>query len=129
MTAGRIAIALALAAVVPSTAAAQFTTFVAPAKRADTVVMRDSTVVTAATSADSAARSTIANMKAWVDSAAGDGIDLRARTETRQVTTSTGTVATFENGSPAPNTATPLPLLLTVGAGALGVGALLLRRR
>jgi hypothetical protein len=66
-------------------------------------------------------------MKAWVDSAAGDAVDLRERTATSTPLPPAGDV--FTDGAPAPDTATPLPLLMALGAGALGAGAALLRRR
>lgn len=124
MASRSILVALTLVALAPGVAAAQFTTFVAPPKKVDTIVVADSALAAAPT-ADSLARASINNMKAWVDSAAGPGIDLGDTA----VATSDGQVAAFSDGAPAPNTATPLPLLTTLGMGALGLGAWLLRRK
>jgi hypothetical protein len=107
----------------PAAAAAQFTTFVAPPERVDTVIVFDTVRVA---DADSVSRASINNMKAWVDSAAGDAVDLRTVTDSP---TTPDRVPAFTDGAPAPDTATPLPLLLTLGAGAIGVGTVLLRRR
>lgn len=124
MTAGRLFASLALVALAPGAAAAQFTTFVAPPPRVDTVVVVD-TMLAAAPTADSLARANINNMKAWVDSAAGNAVDLR--TESRSAAPLPSSTH-FTDGSPAPNTATPLPLMVLLGAGAIGAGVVLLRR-
>ena len=109
---------LALVALVPLVAEAQFTTFVEPPKRVDTVVVVD----TIAVAADSAR--VAENLKAWVDSAAGGAVDLR---DTLAIDTRTGDV--LREGVPAPDTATTLPLMLVAGAGGIAAGAFLLRRR
>jgi len=119
---------LALVALVPLVAEAQFTTFVEPPKRVDTVVVVD----TIAVAADSAR--VAENLKAWVDSAAGGAVDLR---DTLAIDTRTGDVVrdgvrrddVLRDGVPAPDTATPLPLMLVAGAGGIAAGAFLLRRR
>lgn len=125
MTPGRLFASLALVALAPGAAAAQFTTFVAPPPKVDTVIVADTAVVVTAPTADSLARANINNMKAWVDSAAGDAVDLRTEPVAVAPMPEPGY---FADGSPAPNTATPLPLLVVLGAGAIGAGALLLRR-
>ena len=124
MTAARFIASLAFVALAPASAAAQFTTFVAPPPRVDTVVIVDSVAV--APSADSLARANINNMKAWVDSAAGDAVDLRSQPTEAGTAPAPGV---FTDGAPAPDTATPLPMILAIGAGAMGAGAFLLRRR
>ena len=122
---------LALVALVPLVAEAQFTTFVEPPQRVDTVVVVD----TIAVAADSAR--VAEDLKAWVDSAAGGAVDLR---DTLAIDTRTGEVRrdgvpapdtgdVLRNGVPAPDTATPLPLMLVAGAGGIAAGAFLLRRR
>lgn len=126
MTAGRLFASIALATLAPATAAAQFTTFVAPPARVDTVIVTD-TLVAAAPTADSLARANIRNMKAWVDSAAGNAVDLREQAAPPTPLPPAGDV--FPDGAPAPDTATPLPLLMVLGAGAIGAGTVLLRRR
>jgi hypothetical protein len=141
----RIAV-LAFSTLLPATAWGQFTTFVTPPRpRVDTAT----TVATPAqqrTAADSVARVAITNMKAWVDSAAGDIVVNRVDSTGRPVA-ATGPVTSgavtpagrdaaraestsvFREGAPAPDTATWLPLLVLVGTGAVGVGVLLLRWR
>ena len=129
MISRRIAVGIAVLVLAPAAAQAQFTTFVAPPKKVDTIVVRDSALA-AAPSADVVAGATIANMKAWVDSAAGGGVNLRAMDSTQQVpTVTTDRVDAFTNGAPAPNTATPLPMLAALGMSALGIGAFLLKRK
>ncbi|MBA3890282.1 MAG: hypothetical protein H0X64_07110 [Gemmatimonadaceae bacterium] len=125
MTSGRLFASLALVALAPGAAAAQFTTFVAPPPRVDTVIVADARLTPAPT-ADSLARANINNMKAWVDSAAGNAVDLRAEVATAAPLPQPGY---FADGSPAPNTATPLPLIVLLGASAIGAGTVLLRRR
>lgn len=129
VTSRRLIASLALVALAPAPAAAQFTTFVSPPPKVDTLIVLDSAGVP---TADSVSRASIANMKAWVDSAAGNAVDLAAA-DTIPATTPATTPApggeVFGDGIPAPDTATPLPLLLTLGAGAIGAGAYLLRRR
>ena len=112
---------LALVALTPLAASAQFTTFVAPPERVDTVVVTDTVIAPVVDSAEA-----IDNMKAWVDSAAGGALDLDSVGTTPA--TPPGDVFTDE-GLPAPDTATPLPTILTLGAGAIAAGAALLRRR
>jgi hypothetical protein len=132
-------IVLAFSALLPATAAGQFTTFVTPPRpRVDSA----KTVVTPAqqqAAADSVARVAITNMKAWVDSAAGDVVVNRVDSTGRPVaapgpvTSGTATAgastSVFRDGARAPDTATWLPLLVLVGTGAIGVGVLLLRWR
>jgi hypothetical protein len=130
----------------PAIAAGQFTTFVKPPKpRADSIKV----VVTEAqqrVTTDSIARVAITNMKAWVDSAAGDVVVSRtdsagrpvaakgpvtagSPTPARPPATVPESTLTFREGARAPDTATWLPLLVLVGSGAIGVGLVLLRWR
>jgi hypothetical protein len=131
-------IVLAFATLLPATAAGQFTTFVTPPRpRVDSA----KTVATPAqqqAAADSVARVAITNMKAWVDSAAGDvvvnrvdsaGRPVAARGPVTSGTTAGASTSVFRDGAQAPDTATWLPLLVLVGTGAVGVGVLLLRWR
>jgi len=134
-----------------STASAQFTAAVVPPKappRVDTVARADSVK-----KAKAALTERLSDMKAWVDSAATAlamaptpaGESTAAHTQPKHATaverkpttteTSTGEVVrrapantTFRNGAPAPNTATTLPLLAVIGAGALLTGLALIRR-
>lgn len=116
---------LVLGALLPMGAQAQFTTFVAPPERVDTVMVVDTVAVTT----DSVSRASIDNMKAWVDSAAGNAVDLRSSLGDTTAVPASATGDVFADGAPAPDTATPLPLLLTAGMGAVAAGVLLLRRR
>jgi len=134
---------LALVALIPNVAPAQFTTFIPPrdkqkdsakaavvAERRQEVARRDS-VTTAA----------LTNMKARVDSAAGAPPLVRADTVTRlgstiradsvvrvakSKETEVNETTTFRNGSPAPATATVLPILALLGGASVAVGAVLL---
>jgi hypothetical protein len=129
---------LAFSTLLPATALGQFTTFVTPPRpRVDSASIRQTPAQQAVT-ADSIARVTITNMKAWVDSAAGDVVVNRTDSTGRPVAASgpvttgqTPTVAesttVFREGARAPDTATWLPLLVLIGTGALGVGFVLLR--
>jgi hypothetical protein len=135
---------LAFSALLPAMAGGQFTTFVTPPRpRVDSTKIAPTPAQQRATS-DSVARVTITNMKAWVDSAAGDVVVNRTDSAGRPVaatgpvtsgTTSTQTVASrestaaFQEGARAPDTATWLPLLVLLGTSAIGVGLILLRWR
>ena len=104
-------------------AAAQITTYVAPPRPS----AESRQLIASADSArrDSLERRTLTNMTAWVDSAAavsvpstvGDSVD-----PGRPVTT-------FAEGSVAPATASPLPVLMLFGVMAFGAGIVLLARR
>jgi hypothetical protein len=139
-------LALVVVAALPAAAGAQFASYTAhPVKVADTarppaVVLGDSA---RKARADSVSRVAVSNMKAWVDSAAlaagssvpiptdstapapaGPVSETRIRTGSR-----TSPPAAASTGMRAPDTASALPTLLVLGAGALGAGLLLLRRR
>ncbi len=131
---------LAFSTLLPATALGQFTTFVTPPRpRVDSATVRQTPAQQTAT-ADSMARVAITNMKAWVDSAAGDVVVNRTDSTGRPVA-ATGPVTSgrtpapaesttvFRDGARAPDTATWLPLLLLVGTSAIGVGLVLLRWR
>ena len=136
---------LAFSTLLPAAAAGQFTTFTPPRPRVDTTRQTAHTPAQQQAAADSIARVTITNMKAWVDSAAGDVVVNRVDSTGRPVAATgpvtsgaaaTGRTATpaestttFRDGARAPDTATYLPLLVLVGTGALGVGVVLLRWR
>ncbi len=136
---------LAFSTLLPGAAAGQFTAFTPPKPRVDTTRVAPPTPAQQEAAADSIARVTITNMKAWVDSAAGDIVVNRVDSAGRPVaatgpvttgsTTAGGNAATaestktFRDGAHAPDTATYLPLLVLVGTGALGVGVVLLRWR
>lgn len=125
----------------PGVLSAQFTTFVAPPKKA-VVDSAPHTVVAAKAKSDSVARMSLTDMKTWVDSAAGTSTQVAMASDTGASATanvsmpaptpSTGgrnTTTTFSNGAIAPNTASPLPIYLATGLLTLSAGLLLMRRR
>jgi hypothetical protein len=121
-------------AISSSAASAQFTTVTRPAARTAQAV--DSAPTRA--QRDSVARVTLTDLKTWVDSAAN--IAMLSDDSLPETTDSAATVAVaprpteprrttaFSEGAVAPATATSLPLLALLGLGAVGLGALLLRR-
>ena len=122
----------------PAALSAQFTTFVAPPRKA----VGDSapTTVAAKARADSVARMSLTDMKTWVDSAAGTNTQVASANDTTmaaanaavaapQVPNNARTTTTFSNGAIAPNTASPLPAYLAAGLASFSVGLFLLRRR
>jgi hypothetical protein len=135
-------LALATLVLLPTAGSAQFTTFVAPPRKA-TVDTTQSAIVAAQTArTDSATRMSLSDMKAWVDSAAGvtpSGNATGAAADTaappalpadstaRDTTTSSTT--TFSNGAVAPDTASPLPAFALGGVMLLLLGGALLRLR
>lgn len=130
----RVLLALVLFAAVPSAASAQFTTYIAPPKKGDTV--QTPTVAQAKAAADSATRASLGNMKAWVDSAAGEtapaGTTTVAMADSDVMTTTPSTAretTTFRNGAAAPQTASDLPMLALIGFAALSLGTVMLAGR
>jgi len=129
----------AAALLTPAVLSAQFTTFVAPPRQAAVDSAKTTVAVTKAR-ADSVARMSLTDMKAWVDSAAGvPGTKVATANDTAMASVATPvpdqrvepgrTTTTFSNGAIAPNTATPLPAYLVAGLASLIVGMLLLRLR
>jgi hypothetical protein len=128
--------ALALLAAAPSVAAAQFTTVIRPPERQEPA--RPTAAEVAAR--DSVTTLQITSMQAWVDSVAADaaaeGDTIVAEVSAGAVVTdsaeltATGPESTtaFRDGAPAPDTATPLPLLLLTGLLAAGLGGALLHK-
>ncbi|HEY2376877.1 MAG TPA: hypothetical protein VGH98_12940 [Gemmatimonadaceae bacterium] len=137
------AIALSGAALlVPALLPAQFTTYVAPPRRAAADTARPKSPATVAKArADSASRMSLTEMKTWVDSAAGTSTPAVSIADTALASVDTTTLpprpapararstTTFSSGAIAPNTATSLPTLLVVGVGLVAVGVLVLRLR
>ena len=135
----RNVLALAAMMAVPAfTAGAQFTTVVAPPP-----AQKQAVAVAAAakaTPSDSGHRATLREMSAWVDSVAGapaptvvtdsaaGEVALSGDTTSAPVAASSENRGTtkFADGARAPNTASPLPLILIAGLGALLVGGWLL---
>lgn len=130
----------ASALLAPAAASAQITTFVAPPRKAAVDSVKP-TVAQAKAKADSVARMSVSDMKAWVDSAAGTGTDVATASDTTMaaanaaVTTQQpnanprSTTTTFSNGAIAPNTATSLPTYFAAGLALFVSGLVLLRRR
>ncbi|HEX6058491.1 MAG TPA: hypothetical protein VFZ11_05685 [Gemmatimonadaceae bacterium] len=128
--------ALALVAAAPSGAAAQFTTVVRPPERQAAAVEAASE----AARSDSAATLQIVSMQQWVDSvaaeAAAEGDTIVAVESAGDVVMDSAELAArpgestlrYASGAPAPDTATPLPLLTLVGLIAAGIGGALLYR-
>jgi LPXTG-motif cell wall-anchored protein len=123
----------------PAALSAQFTTFVAPPRKA--AVDSPATVVAAKARADSVARMSLTDMKTWVDSAAGTSTQVASATDTTMAAANAAAPAvqapaatahettTFSNGAIAPNTASALPAYLATGLALFSVGLFLLRRR
>jgi LPXTG-motif cell wall-anchored protein len=122
-------------------ASAQFTGVVVPPRAA--VITVDTTPRTLAERRDSVTQINLTNMKEWVDSAAATlGVTATVAVDTVMPTTEavsapptpiapppTPTTTEFREGAPAPNTATPVPMLALLGLSSLGGGLWLLRRR
>ena len=115
-------------------ASAQFTGLVTPPPRPATPV--ELVAQAGDVHSDSSAAARMTDMKAWVDSAA-----VAVGAQAAQDTTSPPAVVeapvaappreeapSFSEGAPAPNTATPLPALLLLGAGLFAGGAALRKR-
>jgi hypothetical protein len=125
---------LVMALFSPREASAQFTTFLAPPRKAVDSA-KQAIVAEKRAQGDSAIRMTLTDMKAWVDSAAGLPTTVAAAdTAAPQPPSPTGiaapaparpTTTEFSNGAIAPNTASSLPALLLGGALTLVIGYLL----
>lgn len=130
---------LAVVAGLPSTALAQFTTFIPPRPPAVDSV-KAAVAVQQKAKTDSSVNLQLTNMKTWVDSAAGivtppattsDSLAAGltpASTATASVTPPDAPLpdsARFKNGIPAPATASELPLVALIGAVLLTVGFLI----
>jgi LPXTG-motif cell wall-anchored protein len=125
-------------------ASAQFTGVVAP-PRAKVAPVADTTPASVAQMRDSVSKVNLGNMKDWVDSAAATlgvptapvATDTTAATQapvtqpapTQQPAAPARGTTEFQEGAPAPNTATPIPLLALLGVSSLAAGLWLLRRR
>lgn len=135
------AIALsAVALLLPAMLPAQVTTYITPPRKAAVDTAKPKSPATVAKArADSVARMSISDMKAWVDSAAGNSTPV-AVADTALVNVDTvklpqrsapapaHSTTTFSNGAVAPNTATSLPTLLVIGFVMFAAGVLLLIR-
>jgi LPXTG-motif cell wall-anchored protein len=134
----RVALALTLTA---SPAAAQFTAVVAPPKAREAAPAAVAEATPGART-DSAGRTALGDMRAWVDSAAGIAApsataqaDTTRRDSTATWTSAAGAVAqaadttvAADGAMRAPDTATMMPAVALLGLLMLGAGAWLLRR-
>ena len=137
----RVALALTLTA---TPAAAQFTAVVQPPKARPAATADAAAQATPGARSDSAGRTALTDMRAWVDSAAGviapdstSAADSTKRDSSHVWTSSAGAVVPADStpvardagdGTRAPDTATMLPAIAALGAGLLVAGAWLLRR-
>lgn len=120
----------------PAATQAQFTTFIPPqAKAADSV--KATVAAQKAAQADTSINARLANLKTWVDSAAGvvapskgaqDSLAARstAKATGDSLAANAPDTSALRNGARAPATASDLPLLALSGAAALALGSLLL---
>lgn len=119
---------MALALSVSQAASAQITTYVAPPRPDVPTVQQIATADSVRR--DSVAQVAVTNMKVWVDSAAGVAIPEYVGDSANSVNDPGRPVTTtFSEGSVAPDTASPLPLLALLGFVSLGLGTLLLSSR
>lgn len=124
----RLIATLFIIALAPATAAAQFTTFISPPNPIKDSI-KAAVVAEQKAAVDSVTRAQIANMKTWVDSAAG--IVVPATDTAFVVKTITGdTVTTVikSSGMLAPNTASAVPFLLVTGILGMLIGIAMIRR-
>lgn len=133
----------AAALLVPALLPAQFTTYVAPPRKAAVDTSRPKAPATVAKArADSASRMSLTDMKTWVDSAAGKSMPTPTVADTALVSVDTAmavpaakaiaparSTTSFSNGAVAPNTATSLPTLLVLGCLMFTAGVLVFRLR
>ncbi len=111
----------------PSVAAAQFTTFITPPNPAKDSI-KAAVVAEQKAVADSVTRAQIANMKTWVDSAAGVVVPPADTAFAVQTIVGDTLMTTTAGGFVAPNTASAVPFLLLTGILGVLMGVLLLRR-
>lgn len=114
---------------VASAAGAQITTYVAPSRPA--APTRDMVAAADSAQRDSLAQSTMTNMKAWVDSAAGVAVPVHVGQidSTALVNDPGRPTTTFSDGSVAPATASDLPAFALLGAVIFAIGAVLVAIR
>lgn len=114
-------------ALAPAAAAAQFTTFITPPNpQKDSI--KAAVVAEQKAINDSVTRAQIANMKTWVDSAAGVAVPATDTAFRVQTITGDTVTMTTSDGLIAPNTASPVPFLLLTGLLGILLGFAMLRR-
>lgn len=125
---------LALALAVPRVGSAQFTTFIPPRNSVAADSGKAAGTVEQKAKTDSSLNAQLANMKTWVDSAAGvasppitaaDTLAAQSNPQQSNPAMSADTAMTVA-GTVAPATASNLPLLALSGAGLLAIGTILL---
>jgi hypothetical protein len=119
-------LSLIFVATVPAVAAAQFTTFITPPNPAKDSI-KAAVVAEQKAITDSVNRAQIANMKTWVDSAAGVVVP-PVDTSVHQTLLTDSVTTMTSNGIVAPNTASPVPFLLLTGILGLLLGIAMVRR-
>ena len=133
-----VLLAVAMVVISPAGAPAQFTSVITQPKKAEPAATVTTTAGGAAT--DTARVAQMADMRAWVDSAAGAlGVATQSPADTTAVVTahaadthttvSTGDVGSMSTGVRAPDTASTVPLIALLGAVVLSVGTFLLSTR
>ena len=120
-------LSLMFLAAAPAAAAAQFTTFITPPNPVKDSIQA-AVVAEQKAAVDSVTRAQIANMKTWVDSAAGVVVPPTDTAFAVQTITGDTVVMTPANGLVAPNTASPVPFLLLTGLLGLLLGIAMVRR-
>jgi hypothetical protein len=120
-------------ALAPSAAAAQFTTFITPPNPVKDSI-KAAVVAEQKAVNDSVTRAQIANMKTWVDSAAGIVVppaDTAFAVQTitgDTVMVRTPVTTVTADGMVAPDTASPVPFLLATGLLGMLLGLMMVRR-
>src|SRR3954462_3423874 len=118
---------LILIASAPAMAAAQFTTFITPPNPAKDSI-KAAVVAEQKAITDSVNRAQIANMKTWVDSAAGVVVPPTDTAFHAQAMMTDSLSTTASRGLVAPNTASAVPFLLLSGILGLLLGIVMVRR-
>lgn len=107
-------------------ASAQITTYVAPPRP---VASPQMVAAADSTRRDSTAQAAMANMKAWVDSAAGVSVPAHVGDSTAADPGRPVVTTTFADGAVAPATASVLPAVALLGALLFAAGVILLAKR
>jgi hypothetical protein len=120
-------LSLIFIAAAPAAAAAQFTTFITPPNPAKDSI-KAAVVAEQKAITDSVNKAQIANMKTWVDSAAGVVVPPADTAFRAQAVLTDSLTTTASNGLVAPNTASPVPFFLLTGILAMLLGIAMARR-
>jgi hypothetical protein len=120
-------LSLIVLAAAPAAAAAQFTTFITPPNPARDSI-KAAVIAEQKATTDSVTRAQIANMKTWVDSAAGVVIPPADTAFAVSMITGDTLMTAASTGMVAPNTASPVPFLLLTGVLGMLLGIAIMRR-